>query len=108
MSGTFTKSDDGVKFTLMNTLTGTEPDQQKNVTDVLKNAGVSEERINSALEKSGETDPAPVKMSTDAMTPEVSQMIIDNTKPIMQDDFDLDAYLKLLQNVLYEIFLLFH
>ena len=27
MSGTFTKGDDGVKFTLMNTLTGTEPDQ---------------------------------------------------------------------------------
>ena len=103
MSGTFTKGDDGVKFTLMNTLTGTEPDQQKNVTDVLKNAGVSEERINSALAASGETDPAPVKMSTDTMTPEVSQMIIDNTKPIMQDDFDLDAYLKLLQNVLYEI-----
>ena len=103
MSGTFTKGDDGVKFTLMNTLTGTEPDRQKNVTDVLKNAGVSEEKIGEALEKSSETEPAPVKMSTDAMVPEVSQKIIDNTKPIMQDDFNLDAYLKLLQNVLYEI-----
>lgn len=103
MSGTFTKGDDGIKFTLINTLTGTEPDQQKNVTDVLKNAGVSEERINSALEKSGETDPAPVKMSTDTMTPEVSQKIIDSTAPIMRDDFDLDAYLALLQKVLYEI-----
>ena len=103
MSGTFTKGDDGVKFTLMNTLTGTEPDQQKNVTDVLKNAGVSEEKINEVLEKPSETEPASVKMSTDTMTPEVSQKIIDNTAPIMQDDFDLDAYLKLLQNVLYEI-----
>ncbi len=103
MSGTFTKGDDGVKFTLMNTLTGTEPDQQKNVTDVLKNAGVSEEKIGEVLEKSSETEPVPVKMSTDAMAPEVSQKIIDNTKPIMQDDFNLDTYLKLLQNVLYEI-----
>lgn len=108
MSGTFTKGDDGVKFTLMNTLTGTEPDQQKNVKTVLTEAGLPENEIDNALKTAVEGNAAGTqgetgKMNTDTMNPEVSQKIIDNTKPIMQDDFDLDAYLKLLQKVLYEI-----
>lgn len=108
MSGTFTHTDEGVKFTLKETLTGTEPDQQKNVKTVLTEAGLPENEIDNALKTAVEGNAAGTqgetgKMNTDTMAPEVSQKIIENTKPIMQDDFDLDAYLKLLQKVLYEI-----
>ncbi len=108
MSGTFTKGKNGVEFTLMNTLTGTDPEQQKNVTEVLKNAEMPDAEIQNALSAAAEggastTSGESGKMSTDTMTPEVSQKIIEQTKPIMEDDFDLDAYLKLLQKVLYEI-----
>jgi len=108
MSGTFTKGKNGIEFTLMNTLTGTDPEQQKNVTEVLKNAEMPDAEIQNALSAAAEggastTSGESGKMSTDTMTPEVSQKIIEQTKPIMEDDFDLDAYLKLLQKVLYEI-----
>lgn len=108
MSGTFTKGDDGVKFTLMNTLTGTDPEQQKNVKTVLTEAGLPENEIDNALKTAVEGNAAGTqgetgKMNTDTMNPEVSQKIIDNTKPIMDDDFDLDSYLKTLQKILFEI-----
>ena len=154
LSGTFTKDDDGVKFTLWNTLTGTDPEQQSNVKEVLKNAGIPEKDIEDALKTAAEngaqgaqndvgnaeqntkiaseagTTAAPQEsttaaatqpsnstsdqnvsadtqptgtMSTDNIDPEVAKNIIQNTKPIMDDDFDLDSYLNKLREILYEI-----
>jgi hypothetical protein len=154
LSGTFTKDDDGVKFTLWNTLTGTDPEQQNNVKEVLKNAGIPEKDIEDALKTAAEngaqgaqndvgnaeqnteiaseagTTAAPQEsttaattqpsnstsdqnvsadtqptgtMSTDNIDPEVAKNIIQNTKPIMDDDFDLDSYLNKLREILYEI-----
>ena len=120
LSGTFTHTDDGVKFTLVNTLTGTDPEQQKNVKTVLKEAGISEKDAEAAIKAaetttatqsttaaSGEQTTAPANeaqptMNVNDIQPEVAQSIIKNNKDIM-DDFDLDSYLKLLQNILYEI-----
>ncbi|MBR2100745.1 MAG: hypothetical protein IJ927_05465 [Eubacterium sp.] len=122
MSGTFTKGDDGVNFTLWNTLTGTEPEKQEAVRTVLKEGGVSEEDINKAISSSNQTTAAKTESTSSAgeqktnqepqnegamtvndIQSEIANSIIDNNKPIMQDDFDLDSYLKLLQNILYEI-----
>ncbi len=120
LSGTFTHTDDGVKFTLINTLTGTDPEQQKNVKTVLKEAGISEKDAEAAIKAaetttatqsttaaSGEHTTAPASaeqpsMSVNNMQSEVAQNIINNSKKIM-DDFDLDAYLKMLREILYEI-----
>jgi hypothetical protein len=120
MSGTFTKGDDGVKFTLVNTLTGTDPEQQKNVKTVLKEAGISEKDAEAAIKAaeeatatlsttaaSGEQTTAPANeaqptMNVNDIQPEVAQNIINNNKKIM-DDFDLDEYLKKLREILYEI-----
>ena len=122
LSGTFTKGDDGVNFTLWNTLTGTDPEKQEAVKTVLKEGGVSEEDINKAINSSNQTTAktesttsageqtteSTEPQNTGAMTvndiqSEIANSIIDNNKPIMQDDFVLDSYLKLLQNILYEI-----
>ena len=120
MSGTFTHTDEGIKFTLADTLTGSEPKQQEAVKTVLKETGMSSEGIKQALEnkpatekEENQTAPAdpkttakpeeqPVTMTTGNMPNEIANTIIQKNQPIM-DDFDLDAYLNLLRNVLYEI-----
>ena len=120
LSGTFTHTDDGVKFTLVNTLTGTDPEQQKNVKTVLKEAGISEKDAEAAIKAaeeatatqsttaaSGEQTTSPANeaqptMNVNDIQPEVAQNIINNNKAIM-DDFDLDEYLKKLREILYEI-----
>ena len=111
LSGTFTKTDNGIKFTLLETVMGTEPKQQEAVNTVLKEAGISEDKIKIAKtaiaeDKSKKDDQNSEEQPTvnvNNMQPEVANNIINNTKPIMQDDFDLEAYLKLLREVLYEI-----
>ncbi len=123
LSGTFTKTDNGTKFTLFDTVLGGGVPTEKDF-EVLKkayeNAGLSEKDAEAAIKAaeeatatqsttaaSGEQTTAPANeaqptMNVNDIQPEVAQNIINNNKKIM-DDFDLDAYLKKLREILYEI-----
>ena len=56
LSGTFTKTNEGFKFTLMDTLKGTSGEEEKNVKEVMKAAGVTEEQAEEAIKNKAPAD----------------------------------------------------
>ena len=103
LSGTFKATDDGVKFTLKDTLTGTEPEQQKNVKEVLTSSGIDEKKVEEALTAAKEQPEEPVTFQTDSIPDAVADAILEQNTVAAEDDFDIDAYLENLREVLYEI-----
>lgn len=95
LSGTFTKTENGTKFTLMNTLLGND----ENTKTALTNAGISQDIIDSALNGS-----LPATAPGTAMPDSVSTSIINKNAPLVKDGgFDVDSFINKLMSSLTEI-----
>lgn len=94
LSGTFTKTDNGTKFTLMDTLLGNDTDVKK----VLTNAGLSTELIDAALNGS-----LPATSANNTMPTEVANKIIDKNTPLTDGSFDIGAFIDDLTETLLEV-----
>ena len=102
MSGTLKVTKDGIKFTLKETLTGTEPEKQENVKTVLTEAGLDSQKADQAIEEASKENTAPVHYQTDRIPSDIADKIIEQNQP-EEDDFDIDEYLEKLRDLLYEI-----
>ena len=95
LSGTFTKTGNGTKFTLINTLLGNDD----NTKTALTNAGISQDIINSALNGS-----LPATTPSSTMPDSVSSSIINKNAPLVKDGgFDIDSFINKLMSTLTEI-----
>ena len=98
LSGTFKKTDKGVDFTLIDTLTGTEKEAADQVKEALINAGVDEKTVEAAFESDGETRP------DGNIPPEIAQKIIENNPSVTPaGGFDADSFIAKLEESLIEI-----
>ena len=97
LSGTFKKTDGGVEFTLIDTLTGTEKEAQDKVKTVLKEAGIDGKKIDEAFNGDNAAKP-------DGNIPkDVADKILDGTVAKTVGNFDVDGFTKALGEVLSEI-----
>lgn len=89
LSGTMTKTDDGLKFTLWDTLTGKSSEEQKeNVKTALENAGVPAKDIQTALQTENPQPPVPNEVPLSE-----AEKIIEEYSGITPDSgFDPSAY----------------
>ncbi len=98
LSGTFKKTDDGVDFTLIETLTGTEAEAADKVKEALKNAGIDEKTVESAFESTEEAKP------DGNIPPEIAQKIIENNPTVTPaGGFDAESFIAKLEESLIEI-----
>ncbi len=98
LSGTFKKTDEGVDFTLIETLTGTEAEAADKVKEALKNAGIDEKTVESAFESTEETKP------DGNIPPEIAHKIIDNNPAVTPaGGFDAESFIEKLEESLIEI-----
>ncbi|MBQ7661000.1 MAG: zinc ribbon domain-containing protein [Clostridia bacterium] len=119
LGGSFTETKDGLKFTLRETLVGTDAKSIKNVEEVLKETGVGKETKDAAvtaLEEAKKTEeatgvseigiPLPVETPApdDRIPPEIGKQLIRANQETTPDDFDIDRYLDSLREVLYELY----
>lgn len=103
LSGTLKHTDKGLEFTLMDTLTGTEPEKQENVKEMLTKAGIDKKKVEDAISTASNAENEPVKFQTNRIPDEIADNIIEQTTDELPNDFDIDAYLEKLRGVLYEI-----
>ena len=98
LSGTFTKTEKGVEFTLIDTLTGTEKEATDKVKEVLKEAGIDEKTVENAFESTEETKP-------DGNIPgDIAQKIVENNPAVTPaGGFDADSFIAKLEESLIEI-----
>ncbi|MBR0365948.1 MAG: S-layer homology domain-containing protein, partial [Clostridia bacterium] len=95
LSGTFTKTDSGTKFTLVNTLLGND----ENTKTALTNAGIDQNTINSALNGT-----LPAVAPSNTMPDSVSSSIINKNAPLVKEGgFDVGSFINKLMSTLTEL-----
>ncbi len=88
LSGTFTHTDEGLKFTLADTMLG----ETESVEKLMKDAGVPSEIVEQALEKAASSKEIELPKLNE-ITPEQAEQLIDSYSGIAPgSDFDPDAY----------------
>lgn len=99
LSGTLTKTDKGVEFTLWDTLTGKDPEAQENVKQAMENAGIPEKDIQTAQQTENPTPPVPNEVPVSE-----AQKIIDEYAGVgPASGFDAGAYDEAVQEKYEEI-----
>lgn len=117
IGGTFTKTDEGIKLTLSDTMIGPRQDQQEAMKQVLKDAGVPSKEVKEILkaaakniEKGMRADDFPPVLpeegEVEEMIPlDVVDQILEENQGILpgENDFDLDGFLEALHELENEV-----
>ena len=97
LSGAFKKTDNGVEFALVDTLTGTEKEAADKVKNVLKEAGIDEKKIDEAFEGGNTAKP------NGNIPAEIADKILDGAVAKAADSFDAKGFTDGLGEALTEI-----